>query len=509
MTKIRAAFVGICLGIWAFGTAPPVCAIDVSGGWQVNIDCGLAATATSFLTLVGSAGGAVVEATTPECGTLEVPGEIVEILTCVHTPEPRVGIVSGSSIAIPSAGVFRNDATFEPFTFPFLLCPADRVVSEHRYVGTIFEDGSGVATQIAGTLINTLLQVYRPDGSVCLDIPDTLDCQFDMRRNEVAVGSNVAVSPRSGATVTFASVVLPGRAAVVPLTTPSATVPPSYTVVGEGGLPLYYDVKTTAVWSGAVELCLAYGDANDDGLVDQTGQSEEGLRLLHDEGGVFVDRTTSLDTTANVICAETASLSQLVLAGGPSQTAPPGCAVAPLGGCKRSLEPEKVMLQIKDKGSDRADKFQWKLIKGQSTAVGESGDPLNGEEYAICIYDESGLAPALIYAATVPSALTCGSEFCWKVLGSEALRYKSSSGAPEGARLLLLKPGADGKAQILLMGKGIHLGDGLLGFPSLPLPLPARVQLQGSSGVCWEAEYTSAGAQKNDPTQFKGRASGP
>jgi hypothetical protein len=40
-----------------------------------------------------------------------------------------------------------------------------------------------------------------------------------------------------------------------------------------------------------------------------------------------------------------------------------------------------------------------------------------------------------------------------------------------------------------------------------PLPaLPLRVQLVASTGTCWEAEYTSAGATKNDAIQFSGRS---
>jgi hypothetical protein len=43
------------------------------------------------------------------------------------------------------------------------------------------------------------------------------------------------------------------------------------------------------------------------------------LLVLHEEGGVFVDRTLSLDTTEKVVCAATESLSQLAVARGRAQ----------------------------------------------------------------------------------------------------------------------------------------------------------------------------------------------
>lgn len=506
MAKRGLALVATWLAVSVSWSAPTYGA-DVSGDWQVNIDCGLAATATSFLTLTGTTGSSAVEATTPECGTLEVPGEIVEILSCTSTPEPRIGSNSGTSLTIPPSGVFRSDSLFTPFTFPFLLCPADRVVSDHRYNGTVVDDGAGVAVSISGTLFNTLLRVYRPDGSICIDIADTLDCTFDMRRNRVATGSNVTLSPRAGASVTFETVTAPGTAAVVPLTAPSATVPASFAVLGEGGVPIFYDVKTNAEWSGSVESCFAYGDANNDGLVDQNGQPEADLRVLHDEGGVFVDRTSGLDTVGNVICGETSSLSQLVVAGGPAQ--PTGCSAAPLS-CKRSTDPNTVMLQISDKSGTDRDKLFWRVSKGEDTGVGQIADPFNGEGYWLCIYDESGGTPALVYQAVVPSNASCTSPPCWSSqASSSSLRYKAPAATPEGIRQVLLRPGAGGRARVVVKGKGPHLANGPLGFPPLPLPLPARVQLQYGERPCWEAEYTGAGVQRNDGSQFKGRASGP
>lgn len=77
--------------------------------------------------------------------------------------------------------------------------------------------------------------------------------------------------------------------------------------------PVYYDITTTATYSGDIEVCLSY----DDSVCDETD-----LRLYHYEGGAWVDCTTSVDTTSNIICGTVTSLSTFVLL---SPTEEPPC----------------------------------------------------------------------------------------------------------------------------------------------------------------------------------------
>ena len=68
-----------------------------------------------------------------------------------------------------------------------------------------------------------------------------------------------------------------------------------------GDPPTYYDISTTAVYDGPLMVCINY-----------TGvaySNEINLRLFHFEGGAWVDRTSSLDTSIDRICASVASLS--------------------------------------------------------------------------------------------------------------------------------------------------------------------------------------------------------
>lgn len=67
----------------------------------------------------------------------------------------------------------------------------------------------------------------------------------------------------------------------------------------------YYDITTTAQFTGTVEVCLSYDDAS--------VANEGNLKLMHYENGAWVNITTSLDTVNNVICGVTASLSPFII----------------------------------------------------------------------------------------------------------------------------------------------------------------------------------------------------
>ena len=72
-----------------------------------------------------------------------------------------------------------------------------------------------------------------------------------------------------------------------------------------GDPPVYYDIKTTASFTGLVTVCIDY---------DEQFADENNLELVHretdpDGNEVWVDRTVSLDTENNIICAEVTSFS--------------------------------------------------------------------------------------------------------------------------------------------------------------------------------------------------------
>jgi hypothetical protein len=126
-------------------------------------------------------------------------------------------------------------------------------------------------------------------------------------------GVMVTVSP---ATVTFTNVQSAGDTTVSMST--EGTPPPSGFQLGNP--PAYYDVATTAAYTGRVTVCITYDES--------AFQDESLLQLNHFEPPVWVNRTVSLDTDSNVICAQTDSLSPFAIFE-PADTTPPLIAGSP------------------------------------------------------------------------------------------------------------------------------------------------------------------------------------
>ena len=108
-------------------------------------------------------------------------------------------------------------------------------------------------------------------------------------------GTNVEVAPGSGVTVTFSTVTAAGNTTVTTSTT--GPPPPSgFLVFG-----VYYDINTTASFSGLITVCIAYDDT-------QVRGNESNLQLRKNNPP-FKAITQSVDTTNNIICGKTSSLS--------------------------------------------------------------------------------------------------------------------------------------------------------------------------------------------------------
>jgi len=188
-----------------------------------------------------------------------------------------------------------------------------------------------------------------------------------------------------------------------------------------------------------------------------------------------------------------------------------GCATAAKAGCRTPTTPLKSKLLLLDRPDDTDDQLRWKFVKGDATDATDLGDPTADEDYVLCMYDASSPGGALLMENRIPAGGTCGTKPCWKALGtpagSKGYRYKDNDRTPHGIQKMVLKPGAAGKAKVVLKGGQDHVFDGGPGAPALPLALPVTVQLQNASGACWQATYDVAGVGVNDPGFFKGSGS--
>ncbi len=120
-------------------------------------------------------------------------------------------------------------------------------------------------------------------------------------------GSGVVVKPQDSVTgenpvtLTFDNITDAGATTL----NMSNTGPASPAGFSLGTPPTFYDLSTSAAFTGNIEVCIDYmGIA----FVD-----ESALKLFHFESGAWVDVTTSLNTTTNIICGQVTSLSPFAI----------------------------------------------------------------------------------------------------------------------------------------------------------------------------------------------------
>jgi hypothetical protein len=138
-------------------------------------------------------------------------------------------------------------------------------------------------------------------------------------------GAGVAVTPvdeETGETpvaLTFDTVTGSGNTTLT--ITDSGPPPPGGFTFGDNAT--YYDIETTATFTGLVEVCIEYDEATITGF-------ESDLALLHYDAFAlppdWVDITTSVDTVLNVLCGMTPSFSEFAVA---EPVAPTGAGGGP------------------------------------------------------------------------------------------------------------------------------------------------------------------------------------
>lgn len=103
------------------------------------------------------------------------------------------------------------------------------------------------------------------------------------------------------ATINFASIVKSGNTSIEDLNS-VPEVPPEFKL---SQTEAYYEIKTTATYSGPIIISLNY--------TGETYENESMLKLLHYENGTWVDCTTSVDTENKIIYGLVYSLSPFAI----------------------------------------------------------------------------------------------------------------------------------------------------------------------------------------------------
>jgi hypothetical protein len=175
-----------------------------------------------------------------------------------------------------------------------------------------------------------------------------------------------------------------------------------------------------------------------------------------------------------------------------------GCSPAPLQACRDTTRPHESRLLLRS--GPRADKHTlvWKWYRGEATPVEAFGSPTTTDSYAFCIYDAG---QNVVFQSVVPPGGSCNANSCWNPVGNRGFRYRNGKATADGLTKFRLFSGTEGRAKIIVKGRGENLPPA-----DLPLALPVLVQLQASNGECWEASYNLDGVAQNDSARFGGRS---
>jgi len=141
------------------------------------------------------------------------------------------------------------------------------------------------------------------------------------------------------AQATFDAVSAAGGTTFAGLSSVAGAPPPGVTV--SAPLSVFVDFETTAAVSGAVRVCIAYDDADQDGVEDGSAIPVDRLRLLQAAAPTFVDVTTGAGE--GLVCGTVPSLSAFVVGVGDASTTSTTISgggtttTLPLGGCNEPV----------------------------------------------------------------------------------------------------------------------------------------------------------------------------
>ncbi len=250
-------------------------------------------------------------------------------------------------------------------------------------------------------------------------------------------------------------------------------------------------VEVTACGDGTV----GPGEQCDDGN-PRDGDCCSASCQLESDGSACSDGNSC---TIGETCRAGACTSSTPLTCGPCATcnAQLGCVAEVWTACRQPTERLSGRLEL---ANARSDKITWKWNDGEATSRADFGDPLGGETFAFCVFDESDTVPRVLLAAETRTG-RCGKRPCWRSGSASTYEYKDPEAITDGIDTVFLKSAKQGAARVAV---DIH-GKNLV-LPAMPLALPLRVQLQARSGACWEASYVDSSTSRNTTKQLRAKA---
>ena len=175
-----------------------------------------------------------------------------------------------------------------PFAYAPAWSPDGTKLAHYNSIGNIYIIDAGGENTFAN---------FAPEGIV-------ISPQLDWFGFNTETGTNVTAI--SGTTsITFSGVSNSGTTTVVPIDpTTAGNVPSGYSL--GAGFPAF-EITTTATFTAPITVCVQVPSVTDVVTFNR-------LTLLHGEGGILVDRTSSRNFATKTICANVSSLSPFVVA---------------------------------------------------------------------------------------------------------------------------------------------------------------------------------------------------
>lgn len=273
---------------------------------------------------------------------------------------------------------------------------------------------SDIPILLPSAMINVPESITVTDALVVLppaviSVTETITVTDSPSVGNTPAGTNVSVTPidtTSGAApvnVTYGSVTQPGITSLI--TSGTGAVPPAGFQLGSPAV--YYDISTSATFTGSATVCINYSGI--------TFSGTQPPQLFHLENGVWVNRTTSVDTTNKIVCGSVSSFSpfaifqQIILppvanAGPASRTveccSPNGTQVALDGSASTDPNGETLTYQWSDQNNN---------VIGTTAKITVT-DPLGTFTYTLKVTNTTGLSSTaqtqISIVDTTPPSLT-------------------------------------------------------------------------------------------------------
>ncbi len=180
-----------------------------------------------------------------------------------------------------------------------------RTAFDSRLTAQTFFQNPNIPVRITGVGFFDFLHGQTGVAPNGIELHTILDISFPTQQSGTTASGPNVTNTIGDATIRFTDVSSPGTTTVTPIDPASAGTPPGsggYKVVGPA-----FDISTAATTTGPYNVCISVPYITDSSAFQH-------LKLLHNEGGNLIDRTTGQNFSSKLICGNSPTLSPFAVA---------------------------------------------------------------------------------------------------------------------------------------------------------------------------------------------------